>query len=360
MNTSDQIISFYKAHRVFSHAFFWMAALLVSISADSYMQQDLFSANRFMYHGLTLVTQIISAYFLSYFIIPQLLASKNLWLVFFYFASGMYLICGFARTINIHIYEPLAGIPPKAFETMTEIFGNVERLFFVYFFRNLSVAIVFLFFKLLIDQFSIQKHALSLEKEKAETELRLLKTQLNPHFLLNTLNNIYSLSLTSSPITSPSIARLADILVHILYRCDGLFVPLTAEIKLLQNYIELEKLRYDERLQVHFNVTIDHDVEIAPLILLSIVENAFKHGAGKDIGCPVIIIELKAGSGVLFFKVANPLNIDVDNQSRDDNGRLGLQNLSRQLALIYPDRHQLKIIQTTDQYTVDLQIDLNK
>jgi len=324
------------------------------------MQQDLFSANRIMYHSLTLVTQIISAYFLAYFIIPQFLGSAKQWLALLYFAIGMYLICALARTINIHIYEPFADVPPKAFETMAEIFGNVGRLFFVYFFRNLSVAIVFLFFKLLIDQYGIQKRALSLEKEKAKTELKLLKTQLNPHFLLNTLNNIYSLSLISSPVTSPSIARLADILTHILYRCNGLFVPLTEEIKLLQNYIELEKLRYDERLTVNFTITIEHDIEIAPLILLSIVENAFKHGAGRDMGTPVINIELSVRGNLFKFKVTNPFISETGSRKREENEKIGLQNLHHQLGLIYPGCYLLTAGKAGEQYCVDLQIDLNK
>jgi LytS/YehU family sensor histidine kinase len=110
----------------------------------------------------------------------------------------------------------------------------------------------------------------------------MLKTQLNPHFLFNTLNNIYVLSLENSEKTQKSIEKLSKILDHVLFRCNTKYVSLSSEIELLENYIELEKLRYDDRLQINFNNHIEQDVKIAPLILLSLVENAFKHGAGED------------------------------------------------------------------------------
>ncbi len=161
----------------------------------------------------------------------------------------------------------------------------------------------------------VNKRALDLEKQKADIELMALKAQLNPHFLFNTLNNIYSLSVMQSPRTSPAIARLSEILDTLLYRSGGMYVPVSQEIALLQNYIELEKLRYDDRLVVTFDHHTTDDAGIAPLILLSLAENAFKHGAGEDAGSPEIHINLHQHQDQLTFTISNTFRAQ-ENRSR--------------------------------------------
>ncbi|MBS1500890.1 MAG: histidine kinase [Bacteroidetes bacterium] len=361
MNLIARITSFHKSNRLLTHIGFWIAALFIATATESYHSQDgWFSYNRFIYHSLTLITQIMTAYFLAYFIIPRFFNSGKYLLTGLYLVLGMYLICGLARTINIHIYEPLADIPPKAFETMGEIFGNVTRLLYVYLTRNLSIAIVFLFLKLLIDQYEAQKRSLQLEKEKTTAELNLLKAQLNPHFLFNTLNNIYSLSLSSSPAASGSIARLADILDHILYRCNGQYVPLQAEITLIKNYIELEKLRYDKRLTVNFNADVEQQTDIAPLILLSLVENAFKHGASDDTGAPEIDIKLHADEKSFTFTISNTVVKESGPDTTTSTERIGLNNLRRQLELIYGDNYRLDVSRDDKHFHVELSIKQSK
>jgi sensor histidine kinase YesM len=359
MNLLHKIINFNKTYRAFSHIAFWTAILLLSIGESIYSynvrHDDWVFIAIVVDNCLSLVTQMLAAYFLAYFIIPKFLYTKKYLLVFLAFILGSYLLCVFARFLTIHIIEPVFGKAPEAFETTREILTNLLKLIYVYFFRIFSVAFVFAFLKLLKDQSEIQKQALLLEKQKAETELRLLKTQLNPHFLFNTLNNIYSLSLIASPVTSTSIARLSDILDHILYNCNTVLVPLAGEINLLNNYIELEKLRYDDRLHVNFRATIDHEINIAPLILLSIVENSFKHGAGNDMGRPTIDIDLHVTETIFNFSVSNPFT------SKNDSGnktKIGLSNLEHQLNLIYPSKHQLLVEQKEEIFTVMLAIDL--
>jgi LytS/YehU family sensor histidine kinase len=208
------------------------------------------------------------------------------------------------------------------------------------------------------DQLLMQKRTLMLEKEKAETELKLLKAQLNPHFLFNTLNNIYSLSYTSPARTSESIARLADILDHILYRANQVYVPLAAEVTLIRNYIELEKLRYDSRLTVNFTCAIEGQVVIAPLILLSLVENAFKHGASNDAGEPVIDIGLAVKGDKIQFDITNTVN-DGDSGPAGTE-RIGLNNLQRQLDHIYGKDHELRVLREGNLFLVRLTIELKQ
>jgi len=352
----DEAITFKKKHRVLSHIIFWLAVLMIYVSNDKYRDRDEFSL------GLTKTEvsmfasiQILASYFLTYFIVPEFFYKKKYLRASIYFIIGTYVFCASSRYLTIHVGEPIAGVAKKEWETDYEIFTNLWKLIYVYFFQIFTVAFVFLFFKLLLDQSETQKKALSLEKAKAETELKLLKTQLNPHFLFNTLNNIYSLSVHNSPATSEAIARLSDILDHMLYRCNGLYVPLSTEINLLKNYIELEKLRYDERLLVNFTTEIERDVDIAPLIVLSIVENAFKHGAGQDIGNPIIDIQLRVTDNTIKCWVANTF---AGNGTIEGNEKIGLHNLRQQLDLLYPGTHTLEIAQTANLFTVILIIKL--
>jgi hypothetical protein len=352
----EKIINYNKEHRALSHVLFWLLVWLLQLSSSSYYNVDLVPfTNNLIGDGTNLAAQIPAAYFLAYFIVPKFFYKQKYAEAFTYFLIGAYIICVISRIEVVHLEEPFYGKPRNPKETMIEILTDIPKLIYVYFFRIFSAAFIFMFLKLLKDQLVIQKRTLSLEKEKAETELKFLKAQLNPHFLFNTLNNIYSLSLTHSAATSESIGRLSEILDHILYRCNNLFVPLSSEINLLNNYIGLEKLRYDERLKVNFTTSIDHDIDIPPLILLSIVENAFKHGAGEDVGDPVIDIDLKVDDHVFWFKVKNPY---MDNDNNKNVEKIGLNNLKHQLDLIYPEKYKLDIDQTGDFFVVLLTIDL--
>ncbi|MBN8826590.1 MULTISPECIES: histidine kinase [unclassified Spirosoma] len=360
MSLLEQLILFHKTHRIVSHILFWLSVLLVATLTDSYQSHEHWiPLTTFSYYSLTLITQIPTAYFLAYFIIPRILTSRQYLRVVVYFLLGLYILCALSRLIYIYVREPMVGIPPNSTETLGEILTNLPKLFYIYFFQNLSLAVVFLFVHLLIRQYTTQKRTLLLEKQKTETELMLLKAQLNPHFLFNTLNNIYTLSLLNSPATSDSIARLADILDYILYRCTNPYVPLDSEIKVLRDYIELEKLRYDERLQVTFTASVDQSTDIAPLVLLTIVENAFKHGASNDLGSPVITIDLQVANGLFVFSAVNsvaPIQVTSSDQER---AKIGLANLNQQLELLYGRAYQLHIKQTNTMFGVTLQIDQN-
>jgi sensor histidine kinase YesM len=360
MSLFEKILRYQKRHRLVSHLFFWLAILIISITSSQYHDRDQFIySDALIDDGLFLIPQIMASYFIAYFIIPGFFFRKKYFVTILYFIIGSYLICVLSRFLVVRVLEPMAGIAPEAFETTIELITDIPKLLYVYFFNVFSIAFVFLLIKLVKDQLEIQKHTLSLEKEKAETELKLLKTQLNPHFLFNTLNNIYSLSLSNSPVTSASIGRLAEILDHILYRCNGIQVPLKEEIVLLNNYIALEKLRYNDRLQVNFKTQVDHDIEIPPLILLSIVENAFKHGASEDIGNPYIHVNLYVTKNVFQCIVSNSFTPEV---TKNANDQIGLFNVRKQLELIYPESHSLtlSIDQASNAFTVTLVIDLKK
>ena len=359
MNLFDRLLSVHKKHRWLTHVTYWVIVLLVDVSSSKYSDGQKGSyAFEFTTDFLYEIPYIISAYGLAYFIVPRFFYHKKYVSSVFAFIVLSYATSALGRIIIVKICEPLAGLPPKAFETYSAILIDIPKLLYVYFFQIMAAAFVFVSFKMFKDQIEVQKRALTLEKQKAETELKLLKTQLNPHFLFNTLNNIYSLSFTSSLATSESIARLADILDHILYRCEAQYVPLASEIALIKNYIELERLRYDSRLTINFNTKIDDDVLIAPLILLSLVENAFKHGASDDTGAPVIDIDLRVNEQSFIFNISNSVTTQKNDEVCLPADRIGLNNLRKQLNLIYGEDYTLEVKSRSQVFEVKLKINL--
>lgn len=334
MSIFDKIIRYSTIYRVSSHLLFWLVVFIVPQYQAGISFRDMLIENLFY-----VFFYMLASYFVAYFIIPKLLKHDNYLIVIIYFIIGSYIISAFSRIIVVHVLEPITREPPYVKESILEILTDIRKLIVIYFFQNFSLAWIFGFLKLVKDQYLVKQRTLLLEKEKTESELKILKAQLNPHFLFNTLNNIYSLSLVNSPVTSKSIAGLSEILDHILYRCNSTYVPLSSEIALLKNYIGLEKLRYDDRLMVSFKHHIDEDKPIAPLILLSIVENAFKHGASEDIGKPIINIELKMIENNFHFMVSNTF---LPKKEDLGNGKIGLDNIRKQLVMIYPVNHQFK------------------
>ena len=334
MSILDKAIRYSTVYRVSSHIIFWLVVFIVPQVPEGMSFKDALIDNAFC-----LTFYMMACYFVAYFIIPKLLRDDNYLVTMIYFIVGSYAISAFSRIMVVHVLEPIIRTPPFEQESIWEILTDLRILIVVYFLQNFSLAWIFGFLKLAKDRYLIKQRTLVLEKEKAEAELHALKAQLNPHFLFNTLNNIYSLSLVNSPVTSKSIAGLSEILDHVLYRCKGNFVPISTEITLLENYIDLEKLRYDERLEVNFKHSIDEDLDVAPLILLSVVENAFKHGAGEDIGEPSIDIDLKLNHGSFSFIVSN--SFVAKNEEIPSDG-IGLENVRKQLALIYPQNHEFK------------------
>lgn len=335
-----------KKNRFLSHVFFWIGVLSLSV-----MNGDVFdNFDKYLIMGIAgLIPKIIAAYTLTYLLIPRFFRKKRYLAFSFWFIVSAYLISAFSRFLVVHGAEPFVRTPPFEQESIYEIATDIRWLLIRYFPPTYIMA----FFFLLITSIRMNLDVTTLEKEKSEAELKALKAQLNPHFLFNTLNNIYSLSLMSSPKTSESISILSEILDHILYRCNDKYVPLSSEINLIENYIALEKLRYDDRLFVAFIKDIEIEKSIAPLILLSLVENAFKHGAGEDGGSPKISIHLATNTSGLHFTIENTIASFMPTQEKKT---IGLGNIRQQLDLLYPKRYQLDIAQTDHLFTVSLQL----
>jgi sensor histidine kinase YesM len=344
----EHISLFHQRHRVITHLLFWLVIYGLGVFATSENQPLLTFEQNIMLHLMMMVSKIPIAYWLVYGSIPLFFDRKQHLLAIFLFLGVYYLNFCLSVFFKISVYPYFQMYVVNGIEEF-----SVEPFLKDYFLSNLGAAAALVLIKLLLDRTQVQIRSLTLEKQKSEIELKLLKTQLNPHFLFNTLNNIYTLSLLNSPKTSESIARLSEILDYILYRCNAKTVPISGEIQLIEHYIALEKLRYDERLKVSFTKEISQNVEIAPLILLTFVENAFKHGASEDAGSPEITIDLRVTVDELIFMVKNSLS---SMQTHTKQEGLGLLNIQQQLELIYPKQHLLEIKHLDNLFEVILTI----
>jgi LytS/YehU family sensor histidine kinase len=244
----------------------------------------------------------------------------------------------------LHIYTSLRTDESISHAVSYQTQGGVMSLFFfgiikhVYEYRKLILA------------------AQQLRIEKQEAELNYLKSQTNPHFLFNTLNNIYSLSRDKSDLAPESILRLSKILRFMLYETSGEYIAIEQELKIISDYIALEKLRYDESLRVNFNYDIeDMKQALPPLLLIPLVENAFKHGVSETRHQPFVDIHLSVNKRQLAFVVKN--SSEENNAEEQVKENIGLSNLRRQLQLLYTD-YSLTVQQEVSVFNATLKINL--
>ena len=232
-------------------------------------------------------------------------------------------------------------------------FWNFNPLYI--FFNIYTIVSVFASIKLLKIWFKNQQQKEELENQNRVSELTLLKSQVSPHFLFNTLNNIDSLIISDQTAASDSVIKLSEILRYMLYEANTDFVGLDKELFYLQSYISLQLLRIKNIDFVKFDIIGDMQTQkIAPMLLIPFVENAFKHGL-KNTPSPGIKIKLEANPEFINFMVVNKIN-KWENVSRDHTKGIGLMNVKRRLDLIYPKVHQLNITDNMEEFSVALKI----
>lgn len=260
--------------------------------------------------------------------------------------------------IQFHIYTTLryANITGEGYSQITEA---------AFYHAQSGIASIFFFLiaKLFYDNFKLKQATQQLRLEKKEAELNYLKSQTNPHFLFNTLNNIYTLASDKSDLAPESILRLSKILRFMLYETNGEFIRIIQELEIIIDYIALEKLRYDDSLQVNFKYAIDDMQQpLPPLLLIPLVENAFKHGTSDTIDQPYVDIHLSLDQQQLLFIITNSAdNLPGENNLSDRppavKENIGLANLRRQLQLLYSD-YNLSVLQGKLEFTATLKINL--
>lgn len=305
-----------------SNLAFLPGVIIVTHFAIDFILPKFYFTNRFFLFSIFLILiivfyPVISYLIRAYVVEPYIFNDPNDYNLYNYFASMLIFVFGMA---------PLAAF---------KISGHLRE-----------TAII---------QQKIERDRLESELKLKEAELKLLKSQIHPHFLFNTLNNLYSLSLEKSDKTPDLIIRLADMLSYIIYDCRSDRVQLIKEIDFLNSFIELQKVRYDS-CDIQFSTNGEfNNMQIAPMILHTFIDNSFKHGPDKDSGSPWIRISIVVNGGQLFFTVINStLNDHYDTKASG----IGISNAKKRLDLIYPEKHDLVINHSGNTYSVFLKLQL--
>ncbi|HVK49920.1 MAG TPA: histidine kinase [Pseudobacter sp.] len=298
------------------------------------------------------IPKILLAYFVMYVTVNRVLEEKGK----FWNNIG---IAAFVSLLSIVLYRVIFNyyvIPYAIYDlapqrALFDISRTLFALIDIGFAAGLAVAL-----RLGRIQLAGKEREKKLLREKHSTELKYLRNQTNPHFLFNTLNNIYALARKKSEDTADVVMKLSKLLRFMLYESNKDFIPFTEELRMLDDYLELEKIRYSDRLTITFYKEIDSETQqVAPLLLLPFVENAFKHGVSETRFDSYVDIALVLKNGMLNFTIEN---------TKEDNGKdkvtdsIGLSNVRRQLELMYA-HHTLEVFNQPNTFKVHLTINLN-
>lgn len=343
-------------YRVPRHIVFWLARILFLSANDCIYKYDTsqsFLANYSIAAKEYLPLTIIEAaycYTIIYFLVPKYLQQKK----YIVFIACVLLATLFIRFISLY-YNILflwgSGITSDAIPVV--IWNGTVK--FLYTGPPATCALL-LSIKMFKAWHIKEKEKEALLYANAAAEILLLKAQVHPHFLFNTLNNIYSFALDKSPKAGEMVQQLGDMMEYMINDCETELVTLDKELKMLSDYIGLEKVRYGNRLHVQIAIAGgDKNKLVTPLLMIPFVENSFKHGTSQMLDNPWIKLSVQADEEVLHFILTNskPAHIAVNGKSG-----IGLSNVKKRLALLYPSNHLLTVESTINTFTVNMQVPL--
>lgn len=359
-NRSDRI----KLHLLFWA--FWYTYTLFTHAANPFLHAEI---SYFRYPEFTLTESFVSVlaqlptvYAMLYFVFPMLILKRKILLSFLWIVL-LWFLCGALTLILLgKVMLPILSmvLPAEKIPELPLIRGAsfIEALMSTNkgAYTIIASALMLKFGK---HWYHKQHRNLQLQKENTEAQLQLLTAQVHPHFLFNTLNNIYSKTQTESPNGSVMIMSLSDVLRYILYEGSKLLVPLKQELTMVTEYIKLEQMRYGNQLEVHMHIPErTEDIYIAPLLLLPFVENCFKHDSNSSPQNPWISLTVELKNDTMVMKLMNGKT--PDKESSQVNPAIGISNVCQRLELLYKDKYKLKILDDEEVFVVDLQIELTK
>jgi two-component system LytT family sensor kinase len=330
--------------QIFWHAFFWVFILLFCVAIAR--NNSKLSVNDLLVIIVLYGVINISLFYLNYLVfIPRFLDKKRYGLFALSIVVAV-IVYGFGKYGVGLIFKQYVLMRMKAHVTG---FGS-------YFLSTIFTSLTFLFLssvlKFTVDWFLNERIQRDLENQRLSAELAFLKSQINPHFLFNSLNSIYSLAYQRSETTPEAILKLSEIMRYMLYECNDNKVDLGKELQYLQNYIDLQKIRFGNKAFIDFKITGKvESQQIVPLLLIAFIENAFKHGVANIPQSP-IRLAIDVDDAHLHFYIQNKKH----NNNRDSGGGIGLNNVKRRLDLLYPGKYNLDIRDEADTYTVELSL----
>jgi sensor histidine kinase YesM len=335
--------------RIIQHLAFWVLSFFVFL----YLFKTGAKPEKidYVYTILFQLTLLPAVYINIELLLPTLGNRKR---ILFYLFSLVALVIFFAW-INYNFFDNWsAKVFPDYFFISYFTFREIVLFFIVY-------IIITMLLKLSKSWFLVswlQKELLEKEKQKTVVELKALKAQINPHFFFNTLNSIYSMALDKDDRLPGTVLQLSDLMRYFLYVSRDNFIPLEKDLTVVKEYIALQKLRSNAQLDIETKISGEiSDQQIAPLLLITFLENAFKHGAKGSSGNTFIKLDIKVEKNKLNFTLENNKGI-IDEVNTGDHNGLGLENVKRQLELLYPGKHLLNIKVEQDRFVVALQLSL--
>ncbi|MCB9286985.1 MAG: histidine kinase [Lewinellaceae bacterium] len=348
-------------HRILLHFGFWLVYALydgylsVPLSGQSFAGLAIWERLSMGYRAelVLLLIKIPAVYLVLYRFLPPIFENKK-----FFRLAVQFLLTAAVATIAIFmawhkiIYPHILNVAPPeaAANAWIAAFRLLWSSFDILMLLGVTAAL-----KLFRMRLSVAEREKQLVEEKLQSELRFLRAQTNPHFLFNTLNNLYHLARKHSENTPDAILKLSGMMRFMLYECTARHIILLKEVNVIRDYLDLERLRYGSRLSAGFRVDVDDEGQlIAPLLLLPLVENAFKHGASESRGNTWVRIFLHLKNGRLSFQVENAKD---PSEGMAAEG-IGLTNVKRQLELLYPG-YRLQLDDRGDQFFAHLSIDLS-
>lgn len=348
-------------HKIIRHLIYWVLIYLYIFLATGFIPDLIFSfLKRNLIH---LIISVSFIYLLIYFIFPRYFLKKK---YIKFILSYITIILIHEELIRLCYYtkvEPLfftSSFPKNIISIFSDIENiSIINLLFTSISRFVMISAPALIIKIFKHWNNTTLKNKELSRRNLENRMQLLRNQIHPHFLFNTLNNLYSLAIEKSDKVPEIIIKISDILRYMLKEHNKKIVTLQEELEIIYTYIELEKLRYGKEFNIEINNQVDdvyHSIiQGPPLVLFTFVENAFKHGPGKSTHQSWIKIDIKYQSGIFTFMVEN--SKEQDNiQSKNNNNGLGLKNVKATQELFFPDRHSLEIIDKLDVFKAILKI----
>ena len=386
MTRHEFIFSDQRQHRITRHVIFWLTWWLtytllfhipilelkgwgLSREAAPATFRDVEQIGPLLYSLKTLVfssllsivvPQAILTYVLLYWLLPNYFYRKKNLLItaaVLVFVLIVYLFVATQFRWFGRLGNYLFGLPTKA-TTFYDFTMSVGRNALRQELSSLPVIIGFAMMIKLIKRWWLkQQETEQVAREKTKAELQLLKAQVHPHFLFNTLNNIYFFTLSASPKAPEMINKLSGLLYYILNQCNHSLVPLESEIKMIQDYVSLEKIRYGDDMNMSVELPANSSNKmIAPLLLIPFIENSFKHGASKMLTHPFVKLRVTVENSTIHFFISN--SRPALQEKLTTKGNIGLKNVKKRLELLYPYEHELDIIEEPGRFSVFLKIRL--
>lgn len=338
-------IKSWSKHDSFYHVVFWISLFLVmlatSIPSMGFVQALLTDfINVGFFAGIS--------YFNYFYLFPKYLKDRNLW---WHFGALVVISLLITPIKTIFLFFFSSG----NIELQSHYLNDQFFIFISTFFAGTSTTI----YKVMNDWLIQQRDKKELESQTLQSELKFLKSQINPHFLFNTLNSLYALTLKKSDLAPEIVLKLSEMMRYMLYECNEKEVPLQKEINYMQNYLELEKLRHGAKMLINLKVNGEvSDQKISPLILIPFIENSFKHGINNQITQGFVNLELNIFDNDLQMILENSKSPSLPKIGDKRSGGIGLVNVRRRMAILYPDHHHLEIKESPNTYKIELNLNL--